>query len=352
LNWRNLTAPEHRDRDGRALAELRECRVCKPFEKDNVRRADGRRVPVLMGCAMLEGPWDDDCVGFLVDLTERRTAEEAVREHQRRLHALASELLRAEERERRRVAVVLHDSVSATLALAKRNVAALGRPAMDEAARAGRIAEIEQMIAQAIEHTRSLTSELSPPVLYELGLVLALRWLCDRFGAEHGLDCDVEDDGRPKPVGDELRLVLFQAARELLVNAVKHARAARCQITVRRVAPATAGRGAAGANGRTGGGGGGSDAIELTVADDGLGFAAGARAAAAASDVDERPAARSDGFGLFNIRERLAHLGGRLDISSEPDAGAIVTVTAPLAAAFPAAAQDIHPTTVVDGVTV
>jgi signal transduction histidine kinase len=156
---------------------------------------------------------------------------------------------------------------------------------------------VYDLLDEAIQRTRSLTSEISPPVLYELGLVPALRWLCDRMDEEHGIQCDVEDDAQPKPVNDDLRLVLFQGVRELLLNVWKHARAGRCTTTVRQC----------------------DDYIVITVSDDGIGF-----------DAQTVRRGAGEGFGLFNIRERLSHLGGSLEISAPPGAGTAVTMSAPL----------------------
>ena len=255
VNWRDLTVPEHRDRDERALDELRRCRVCTPFEKEYLIEG-GRRVPVLMGCAMLEGS-DDRVVGFVLDLTERRRAEDAARVHEERVRAMTSELMMAEERERRRIATVLHDAVGQTLALAKLKVESMRQGHSDEAASA-RLAEVYGLIDYAVGHTRTLTNELSPPVLYELGLEAALQWLVDRARDRDGLAAEFDDDGRPKPVDPQVRTVMFQATRELLVNVAKHARAGRCAVSARRA--------------------GGE--IEVRVEDDGKGFDASARSAA------------------------------------------------------------------------
>jgi PAS domain S-box-containing protein len=300
LNWRQLTVPEHRSRDDRALDELRRCRFCTPFEKEYLRR-DGMRMPVLMGCAMLDDS-DHEFVAFVVDLSQLKRAEAQVQAHQARLQQLARELMRAEERERRRIAVVLHDSISASLALAKRHVESLRSQITVDGAVESRLGKLYGLLDDAVQRTRSLTSEISPPVLYELGLVPALRWLCDRFEQQNAIECTVEDDEQPKPLSNDVRLVLFQAVRELFLNVAKHARASSCRTWVARE----------------------GDSIRLDVEDDGVGFdPAGLTAIEGAADR----------FGLFNIRERLSQLGGSTRIDSSPGQGARITLTAPLNAA-------------------
>jgi signal transduction histidine kinase len=232
-----------------------------------------------------------------VEAHAARAGEAEVRRHQARLHALASELMRAEERERRRIAVILHDSVNASLAQARRKIHAMRR-ANAEPASAGDLDELGRIIDDTIRQTRSLTSELSPPVLYELGLGPALRWLCERFGADGELVCDYEADDQPKPLGDEARLVLFQAARELLANVQRHAKARRCLISFRRE------------GGRA----------RMSVEDDGRGFN---------PTTNGYSDGRTGGFGLFNIRERLVNLGGELEMASEPGRGSTARIVVP-----------------------
>jgi PAS domain S-box-containing protein len=295
VNWLRITAPDHRHLDENALEELRRCRVCTPFEKDHVVR-DGNRIPVLLGCAMLDDP-PDEVAGFVLDLSDRKRAEREIRDQQERLAALSSELMMAEERERRRIAVVLHDSVGASLALAKMRLGALdphspaGLPAPETVQR------VLELIDDALKRTRSLTSDISPPVLYELGLEAAIRWLADRFRQQHGLGVTVIAEGpEMKPLNDEARLVLFHAVRELLLNVVKHAGVNRCAVRLQRDA----------------------DSIQVHVEDRGVGF-----------DVEKLATygTKGDGFGLFNISQRMKRIGGCMQIRALPGAGTAVTLT-------------------------
>ena len=292
VNWRDVTAPEHRPRDENAVRELKECRICTPFEKDHLLR-DGQRIPVLCGCAVVSEL--DDVVGFVLDLTERKKAEAEARRNQEMLQAVGTELMMAEERERRRIATVLHDSVVQMLALAKLKVDAVRRAAQADGTE--RLTEAYENIDQAIAQTRTLTAEISPPVLYELGLAAAIQWLGDRLRAEHGISFQIDGETRRQPLSDEIRTMLFQAVRELMVNVVKHARASKCRVSVARDD---------------------DRAITLVVEDNGIGF---------------QPPANQDyakgGFGLFNIRQRLAHLGGTLVIETRPGGGTRITINAP-----------------------
>ena len=203
-----------------------------------------------------------------------------------------------EERERRHIATELHDRIGQTLAVTKIKLGELREAsASSEVAKA--LGEIRGFIEQTIQDTRSLTFELSPPVLYELGLEAALAWLINQTREKHGLRIELKDDGQSKPLDNGCRVIVFQAARELLFNIVKHARAHSATVSVRKD----------------------DNDIRIDIEDDGIGF-----------DSSELEATEigSRGFGLFSIRERLRPLGGRMEIHSEPGGGTHVTLVAPL----------------------
>ena len=294
VNWQDVTAPDHRHRDQRAVEQLTRNGVCEPYEKDHLL-GEKRRVPVLLGCAIVEPP-GEEVVGFVLDLTERKRADAEIRQQQQKLQSMASELMMAEERERRRIATVLHDAVVQMLALSKMKVDALRRELSTNGVHR-QLNDVYELIDRSIAHTRTLTAELSPPVLYELGLAPAIQWLGDRLRENHNISFTLIDDRKPKPIGDETRLVLFHAVREMLVNIVKHAHATKAEVRISRV----------------------EDEIEIVVTDNGRGF------------TDKPRDYSAGGYGLFNIRQRISHLGGHLELQSEPGAGSTVTLRAPLA---------------------
>ncbi len=260
------------------------------------------------------------------DVTEEKDAQEKLRRYQSQLRSLASELSLVEEHERRRLAAALHDHVGQTLALTKLKLGSLAdraRPASGWLARLFEkvlvrlglkshvwtaaehdacFTELKSLIESTIRDTRSLIFELSPPILYELGFESALVWLAQRFSEQHNLDCRVVDDGRPKPLQDDFRIVLFQAVRELLFNVVKHARAGQAVIRVARA----------------------DRHIHVSVEDDGVGFDP-------AEVIADAESSRLHGFGLFSTRERLDFLGGSMHIDSAPGCGTRVLIVAPLA---------------------
>lgn len=231
--------------------------------------------------------------------TEKRLAVEALHERSEQLRALASKLTHTEQRERRRVAGILHDDLQQLLVGARFRLAVLQRRS-DEGLRQT-AAELEDLILQSLEVTRSLTRELSPPVLHDGGLVPALEWLVGWMLDKHGLMVMLTAPDADLTETEEVRVLLFQAVQELLFNVVKHAQVKTASVQVHRL----------------------EGQIQVLVSDEGIGFdPTGGRAAANSAS----------GFGLLSIRERLEALGGRMEIQSAPGRGSRFTLLVPLGA--------------------
>ncbi len=234
------------------------------------------------------------------DITERKNAESQLLMYQEKLQSLASELSLVEERERRSIATYLHDQIGQTLSVIKMHCFEL-RDDLSSPEHIRQIDEVNDLVKQTIQDTRSLTFELSPPVLYELGLVAAIDWLAEQFQLKHGLKCIVESDNKPKPLSQDFEVVLFRSVRELLINIVKHAEAKKVKITIR-------------VNKKN---------LRIRVTDDGIGFSPKTKATRTYKEQQ---------FGLFNITERIHHLGGKLEVDSQTGKGTMVTLVAPLKA--------------------
>jgi signal transduction histidine kinase len=232
------------------------------------------------------------------EIGERNKAEKKLLISQGQLRSLASELSLAEERLRRKIATDVHDHIGQNLAISKIKLDSL-QDSVSLPDVAESLGEISELVGETIESTRSLTFELSPPVLYELGFEAAVEWLVRQARAQHRLSTEFKNDGRAKPLEHNVRVLLFQAVRELLVNVAKHAKARNVTVSARRV----------------------GNEIQVSVEDDGIGF----DAFKAGSQ-----AYKTGGFGLFSIRERLGLIGGHLDIESKPDIGTRVTLVAPI----------------------
>ena len=213
------------------------------------------------------------------------------------LRGLATELARTEQRERRRLAAVLHDHVQQLLVAAQIQLDLLERA--EPAAGHTSVAGISSIVSEAIAASRSLAVELSPPILHQAGLGPALGWLARQLREHNRFTVHVDGDGDPGPADESMRALLFDSARELLLNAIKHSGVSEARVVL----------------GHTSDGG-----TILTVEDDGRGF-----------DPAEPPSrmGADGGLGLFSIQQRLAYLGGRLEIDSAPGRGAVITLLAP-----------------------
>ena len=239
----------------------------------------------------------------LIDITERKKAERDGLEYQQRLRSLASELALTEERERKRIAIYLHDQVAQELVAVR---LMLGKIAADtDAARvADQINEVRGIISHTVKDTYSLTFELSLPVLYELGLIPAVEWLGEKICEANGVHFKLIDDGLPKPLDNDLRIACFYVVRELFHNVNRHARASNVMVAAHRE----------------------DERLWLVVQDDGVGFDVAA----------PRDLSRSEGgYGMFGVRDRLEYLGGTMSVESELGRGTRVTLSAPLGQGLP-----------------
>jgi PAS domain S-box-containing protein len=233
------------------------------------------------------------------DITEQRKAERKSLQYQSQLRSVASQLTVAEERERRRIATELHDQIGQLLAISKIKLDAL-RQSMRRGDPVKVLEDVCNALGQAIAQTRSLTFDLSSPILDQLGFEAAVAsWLAEQIESKHHIGTEFNDDAKRKPLDDDVRTILFRNVRELLVNVIKHAKANKVVVSVRKI----------------------GNEIQVTVADDGIGFEPAEALA---------KAAREGKFGLFSVRERLEHLGGRLEIESKPAHGCRAMMTAPL----------------------
>lgn len=232
------------------------------------------------------------------------TLEERVKErtgamltYQQQLRSLASELSRAEERERHRIASELHDNLVQVLAFCKMKLASVHQD-LDASGRSRAVEEVTGLLDQALRYTRILMSDLRPTLLgNDDDLQMVIRWVAEKMQRQ-GLGVTIDDDGEPKSLREDVLIVTYQALQELLFNVLKHAQTRQATVTLRRVGLH----------------------LKIVVADQGVGFDASAKLLPS----------QEGGFGLFNIRERVDLLGGRLEIKSAPGAGTRAILFVPL----------------------
>jgi two-component system CheB/CheR fusion protein len=249
-------------------------------------------------------------VGVVADITAQKRAEEALRhinetledriaERTAQVRALATQLTEAQHEERRRIAQILHDDLQQHIFGAQFQLQAL-RNALstdDSEQLFNRIDDIDQTLKTSIGVTRRLSMDLSPPILSASGLTEIINWLATQMQQQHGLTVHVRAVNEVRLPDQALRILLLQVVRELLFNVVKHAKVSEVFVTLVRV----------------------EDWIRIEVRDQGNGFSA-----------DETGNESVGSHGLWQTKQRLELIGGRMQIESKPGHGTTVTVDCPL----------------------
>ncbi|MEZ5500652.1 MAG: histidine kinase [Steroidobacteraceae bacterium] len=227
------------------------------------------------------------------EVLRRENAERKLRESHSELVLLSERLIDAQESERRRIALELHDSVGQTLSALKYSLErAVQLLAAGQADDAGKALDLAVRGVRAVaESSRNIAMNLRPTVLDDLGAASAVSWFCREFGEIYtrlDVHCDVAVDDRQIP--DRLDTEIFRCVQELLNNVAKHARARRVNVALRM-----------------------DDlTLNLDVRDDGIGF--------------DRAAVTSQGHGLRNVRERAELSGGAFTIDSPPRGGTVARI--------------------------
>lgn len=291
LCWSFLRPGSH-PKIEQAMSEAFDTGASEPFEdwvivlSGNLAHYEGRIVRLT----------DQQLLVIIRDISARKKSQEAIQR-------LSSQLTLAEENQRRKLAYRLHDGVSQDLAAASlRLQASIAGRGDDEVTH---LREIDGLIQRAIRHTTDLTRSLSPPILYELGLIPALTSLSSELMESSGFDIVLTDDISGLQVDEVLSIHLYRIVRELMLNSIKHSGGEKIQVEIEVD----------------------SEAAKVLVSDDGKGMDP------KVLELDDRNPAR--GFGLFSIRQRIEPMGGSLEIQSQK--GAMVRVRIPLEPELPEA---------------
>jgi signal transduction histidine kinase/ActR/RegA family two-component response regulator len=270
------------------LIERREAETTLRRAKEDLeRRVAERTAELSAGVHSLQG-----------EVSRRIAAERALVQRSEHLRALAGEITLVEHRQRRRLAQILHDDLQQSLVGAKFRVSLLQtevpKGLRDE------VGAIETLLNDCLDSARNLTADLSPPVLHEEGLLAGLRWLARRMSDRQGLEVQLEAPGSLPPLPEDMKVLLFDAVRELMQNVLKHSGVRQVEVEVKPDE---------------------GQELRLSVRDAGRGFDP--------KSLDPLSGSQS-GFGLFSIRERLELLGGKLEIDSGTGQGCRVTLVAPV----------------------
>lgn len=270
------------------------------FFESKWRAHGGGGIDLAMSVSALKDAKDNTTgmVSCIRDITDHKAAERKLYEYQNQLRCLASQLTLTEEQERKHIASEIHDRIAQSLALAKIKLGALGA-AVKTGDKENDVAAIRSLLEQSIRDTRSLIFDLSPPFLYEFGLEKALEWLLEDMERQHGIKTHLTYHGNQGSYDDDVRILLYQSIRELLINIVKHAQAKTATVSLDR----------------------NTQKVHVSVEDDGQGFL---------MSPDGFQMNKSGGYGIFSIKERFHYLGGELRVESRLRYGTRIDLELPL----------------------
>ena len=305
-SFRDVIVPEDVSRIKEVVAEAVEHETFYSIEyrivadDGSVRWVEDNGRPRIAGDGSVQ--WLD---GILLDITDRKEARESLRRMndtlEQQVRTLAAELAMVEQHERSQIARTLHDELQQFLygvqvqtKMLTRSL--LERTDLDADALPVDPERVESLLQEAIDTTRGLTVDLSPPVLDGDGLIEALQWLRSHMAEAYDFTVVLQGDLPGVCIPEEMRMVLFQAVRELLRNACEHSSADRATVQVEDT----------------------GEAVVIDVVDEGKGF-----------DVSDELTGDHPGYGLRTVAERLRFLGGIFSIDASPGDGTTCTIRLP-----------------------
>lgn len=234
--------------------------------------------------------------GIMTEISDLQEARERDKLHHNRLRALTQDLLQAEDRERRRLALTLHDDIGQMLAALNMKISVLGDSTDPEFIQA-LTPQIHELLSQIMETTKSLTWAISPPSLYEMDIGAGLERMAEELHDVFGIKTTVHAAGQHIILDKNTSAVIFRCTKELLVNIAKHAGVKEAEVGISHY----------------------GNKAHLIITDEGNGFD---------PDISDQSSKKS--YGLFSIKERIEHLGGSVRIESSPGQGTKIMLIIPI----------------------
>ena len=236
------------------------------------------------------------------EITERKELYSALRESEKTLRHMSTHLIRAQEKERKRVALELHDELGQALSLLKLQIGSIKKALpQDQTELKNECKGISDYIVQMVENVRRLSRDLSPRIIEDLGLSSALRWLAESSARHMDIEPLFEMDDIDSLLSPEAQVALYRIFQEAITNMVKYAKATRIWISASKDEM--------------------KDILTFIVKDNGVGF-----------DLEHFVGyiSTEKGLGLAAMNERAKMLGGSFEISSQKGIGTTITISVPI----------------------
>lgn len=290
-----------------AYQRIRDGKHVPPFETTRLTK-DGKTKNIILGLDSIKSKKNEN-LGISVvalDITDRVNAEkkladlneeleERVEQRTQQLHSLTARFLSMEQRERRKFSQYLHDEIQQSLAAAKLLIEQVHNSFTDDTVNPA-LSESLRLLSEAIHKTRSITTDMSPPLMFDSGMTICLQWLARWAAAKLDIEVETTIVGEDRPVSEEIGYLLFRSMKELLFNIKKHAEVDKGYIEIRFD----------------------DDNLDVSITDKGVGFDPG---------IIEDLSVES--YGLLSIVEQVRAMAGSVDFVSERKNGTRVRILVP-----------------------
>ncbi len=278
-------------------------KIVESIKKTVLKGEAVRGFPIEYNNRSLEfyAPVEDGKSGITImvrDVTERNKARKKIELHQNNLATLSNELTMAEEKAKRHLAITLHDKLGQSLVLANFRNNELNK-IVTKSEHKKMIGEISGFLEDAINESRNITYELSPPVLYEMGLIPAINWKLEEIEKNHNIITYMINRSKSYKIEKREQIILYRSINELLQNVLKHSKADRVNVSFRLL----------------------TNDYRITVSDNGVGFDL--------KTMREKALSQKK-FGLFSIMERIKYIGGSVEIDTKLNKGTKIIINMPI----------------------